>query len=595
MASERIGEPVVASADHIPLEATVPSSNDVDRVQRAKERFLSVPDSDTQVNPALLESWRRSKVALGMPGNLSRVPIVDESALDGPLLDVFQAPLARVADDLSGTGFGVLLADARGRILQRWSHDRAAVNHLDTLGTVRGAVLAEDVVGTNGVGTVAATGRSFQVSGPEHFAEFYERAVCTGAPVRHPLSRKLLGVVTISSEISEQGSLLKALVNSVAAQLEQQLLDVEAPAARRLYAEFVRASQRRGGPVLAFGPQGLVIQSRRASRLSSSDLALIEQSCQGKRGPGRLVVELSAGTAEAQVTPLEDSSGFLVTLSPARQASGTAIGPARSQLIGRASEWLEVAHDVARHRGSKRPLLIVGEAGTGKTSLAAGLPWTGRTDATSFVVDAAERHLLGNRRWLQKVSARLETAAPLVVRGTETLDQGCLDALRSLVDTNERRSMVMFTMTTDQHEQAGQLAGRLGVDSVWVPPLRDRAVDIPLLWRHFAGLLSPGAGLEPRPEAAELLKAHAWPGNVKELRSVIERMALTGKRGAVHPTDLPEQIRSVRPLSMIERAELEAIRRALQEADGNRSRAAEILGLSRATIYRKMRAYRVSA
>jgi len=54
-------------------------------------------------------------------------------------------------------------------------------------------------------------------------------------------------------------------------------------------------------------------------------------------------------------------------------------------------------------------------------------------------------------------------------------------------------------------------------------------------------------------------------------------------------------IRSVRPLSMIERAELEAIRRALQEADGNRSRAAEILGLSRATIYRKMRAYRVSA
>jgi transcriptional regulator of acetoin/glycerol metabolism len=170
IASERIGEPVVASADHIPLEATVPSSNDVDRVQRAKERFLSVPDSDTQVNPALLESWRRSKVALGMPGNLNAVPIVDESALDGPLLDVFQAPLARVADDLSGTGFGVLLADARGRILQRWSHDRAAVNHLDTLGTVRGAVLAEDVVGTNGVGTVAATGRSFQVSGPEHFA-----------------------------------------------------------------------------------------------------------------------------------------------------------------------------------------------------------------------------------------------------------------------------------------------------------------------------------------------------------------------------------------------------------------------------------------
>lgn len=573
----------------------MPSSTDVDRMQRAKERFLSVPDSDTQVHPALLESWRRSKTALGMPEKLSTVPIVDESLLDGHLLDVFQAPLGRVADDLSGTGFGVLLADAEGRILQRWSHDRAAVDYLDNLGTVRGAVLAEDVVGTNGVGTVAATGRSFQVSGPEHFAEFYSRAVCTGAPVRHPLSRKLLAVVTISSGISEHGSLLKALVNSVTSQLEQHLLDVEAPAARRLYAEFVRASRREGGPVLAFGSQGLVIQSRRASRLSSSDLAVIEQGCQAIRGRGRLVVELSGGTAEALLTPLEDSAGVLVTLAPASQATTAAIGPARSQLIGRASEWLEVAHDVARHRGSKRSLLIAGEPGTGKTSLAAGLPWTGRTAATSFVVDAAERHLLGNRRWLQKISARLEAAAPLVVRGTEALDQGCLDALRSLVDTTERRSMVMLTMTTDQQAQATQLAARLGMDTVWVPPLRDRAVDVPLLWRHFAGLLSPGAGLEPRPETMELLKAHAWPGNVKELRGVIGRMTLTGKRGAVHPTDLPEHIRSVRPLTMIERAELAAIRRALQEADGNRSRAAEILGLSRATIYRKMRAYRLSA
>lgn len=573
----------------------MPSNSDADRVQRVKERFFAGPDSGTHLNPALLESWQRSKVALGTPANLSEVPIVDESVLDGYLLDVFQAPLARVADDLSDTGLGLLLADAQGRILQRWSPDRAAANHLDSLGTVRGAVLAEDVVGTNGVGTVAATGRSFQVSGPEHFADFYSDAICTGAPVRHPVSRKLLAVITISSEVSEGGSLLKALVNSVSAQLEQQLLDVETPAARRLYVEFVRASQLQGGPVLAFGPQGLVIQSRRASRLSSGDLALVEQSCGAMRGSGQLVVELSGGTAEMQVTQLEDSSGYLVTLAPARQTASPAIGPARSQLVGRSSEWLAVTQRVAGHRGSKRPLLISGEAGTGKASLAVGLPWPGRTDATAFVIDAAERHLLGNRRWLQKMAARLEAAAPLVVRGIETLDQGCLDAVRSLVDRNERRGTVMLTMTTDQHEQAEQFAVRLGIDSVWVPPLRERAVDIPLFWRYFVGLLSPGAGLEPRPEAAELLRAHAWPGNVKELRSVIEQMTLACKRGAVHPVDLPEHIRSARPLSMIERAELEAIRRALQEANGNRSRAAAILGLSRATIYRKMRTYRLIA
>ena len=573
----------------------MPSVSDADRVQRVKERFFTVEDTESAMNPALLASWHRSKVALGAPGNLSAVPIVDESVLDGHMLDVFQAPLARVADDLSDTGLGLLLADAQGRILQRWSHDRAAVNHLDSLGTVRGAVLAEDAVGTNGVGTVAATGRSFQVSGQEHFADFYSNAVCSGAPVRHPVSGKLLAVITVSSKISEGGSLLKALVNAVSARMEQQLLDVETPAARRLYVEFVRASQSQDGPVLAFGPQGLVIQSRKASRLSSGDLALVEQGCSAMRESGRLSVEFSEGTAEMQVTRLEGASGYLVTLAPAKKASSTAMGQARSQLVGRSAEWLAVTQVVARHRGSRRPLLIAGEAGTGKTSLAIGLPWPGRTDATSFVVDAAERHLLGNRRWLQKIATRIEAGAPLVVRGIETLDQGCLDALRSLAERTESRSTVLLTMTTAQCEQAEQLAVRLGVDSVWVPPLRDRAVDIPLLWRHFVALFSPGAGLDPRPEAAELLRAHTWQGNVKELRAIIEQMALAGKRGAVHPADLPEHIRSARPLSMIERAELEAIRRALQEADGNRSRAAEILGLSRATIYRKMRTYRLSA
>jgi transcriptional regulator of acetoin/glycerol metabolism len=577
------------------LESSVPSVSDADRVQRVKERFFTVEDTESAMNPALLESWHRSKLALGTPGNLSVVPIVDEAVLDGHMLDVFQAPLARVADDLSDTGLGLLLADAQGRILQRWSHDRAVANHLDRLGTVRGAVLAEDAVGTNGVGTVAATGRSFQVSGQEHFADFYSDAICSGAPVRHPVSGKLLAVITVSSKISEGGSMLKALVNSVSAQLEQQLLDVESPAARRLYLEFVRASQSQDGPVLAFGPQGLVIQSRKASRLSSSDLALVEQGCNAMRESGRLSVEFSEGTAEMQVTRLEGASGYLVTLAPARKASSTAIGPARSQLAGRSAQWLAVTQVVARHRGSRRPLLIAGEAGTGKTSLAIGLPWPGRTDATSFVIDAAERHLLGNRRWLQKIATRIEAGAPLVVRGIEALDQACLDAIRSLADRTESRSTVLLTMTTARCEQAEQLAVRLGVDSVWVPPLRDRAVDIPLLWRHFVAIFSPGAGLEPSPEAADLLRAHTWQGNVKELRAIIEQMALAGKRGAVHPADLPEHIRSARPLSMIERAELEAIRRALHEADGNRSRAAEILGLSRATIYRKMRTYRLTA
>ncbi|MBN9181250.1 MAG: transcriptional regulator, partial [Microbacterium sp.] len=94
---------------------------------------------------------------------------------------------------------------------------------------------------------------------------------------------------------------------------------------------------------------------------------------------------------------------------------------------------------------------------------------------------------------------------------------------------------------------------------------------------------------------ASLLRGYSWPRNLKELRGVVEQMSIAGKRGPVLPGDLPDDMQGSRTLSMIERAELDAIRRALAEADGNRSKAAEILGLSRATVYRKMKAYRLTA
>jgi transcriptional regulator of acetoin/glycerol metabolism len=88
--------------------------------------------------------------------------------------------------------------------------------------------------------------------------------------------------------------------------------------------------------------------------------------------------------------------------------------------------------------------------------------------------------------------------------------------------------------------------------------------------------------------------SYSWPGNVKELRRLISQLASSGKTGSVLPSDLPAAMQSSKTLSMIERVELEAIRKALQEAKGNRVKAADILGVSRATVYRKMKAYRIS-
>lgn len=566
-------------------------------IDQAKSQVLSADPALAGLRPDLVTSWQRSKQALGSPDRIRDVPQVGLDLLDSHLLEMLQAPLARFADELDGTGLGLLLADSEGRILQRWAHDHTAAAHLDRLGTVRGAVLSEEAVGTNGVGTVAATGRSVQITGNEHFAEFYSSAVCTGSPVRHPVTGRLLAVVTLSSRITERAELLRPLTHSLATQLGQHVMEAERPSARTMLAAFLSASRVQSGPVVAFGPDGLMMQSQRAARLSNADVAMLQRLCAESTRSGRLTVELTGGHADIQLTHLDDGAGAVaVVVESQRSPSTTALGPLRPPLAGRSPEWLGVAQLVNRHRESRTPLLIAGEPGTGKTSLALGLPHrSGAASRHATVLDAAERHVLGSRRWLQRLSERLDSGAALIVHGIETLDLASTSGMKSLLDSASGRGAVLLTMSAEARTDAETVGTKLGYPVAWVPALRDRPGDIGPLWRALADHASATAHLEPSVEALAALEAHAWPGNLVELRNLIEQLVLSGRRGAIGVTDLPTSVRGTKSLSMIERAELEAIRRALREAGGNRSRAAEILGLSRATVYRKMKTYRLTA
>jgi DNA-binding NtrC family response regulator len=147
---------------------------------------------------------------------------------------------------------------------------------------------------------------------------------------------------------------------------------------------------------------------------------------------------------------------------------------------------------------------------------------------------------------------------------------------------------------------------RINVLQLAVPPLRERTADIPLLAESF---LTTIARREEQPEkqltpaAAATLVVYPWPGNVRELQNVIERVAIFTDGSQIDVGDLPDHIRGSAPLSAIHQRigqeltlgelEREHILGVLQRMDGNRSRAAEVLGVPRRTLYRRLEEYGV--
>ena len=145
---------------------------------------------------------------------------------------------------------------------------------------------------------------------------------------------------------------------------------------------------------------------------------------------------------------------------------------------------------------------------------------------------------------------------------------------------------------------------RLNVIPFHVPPLRERKEDIPALAAYFLEEFARAYGRRPKdltPQAAEALQTHHWPGNVRELRNLIERIVILNPQTRIDARHIPLQIARKtghdRPAERYgslqdvrEAAEREYILKKLEESNGNVSRTAELLGLERSNLYRKMRA-----
>jgi two-component system nitrogen regulation response regulator GlnG len=321
-------------------------------------------------------------------------------------------------------------------------------------------------------------------------------------------------------------------------------------------------------------------------------------------------------------------------LRPRRHRAGAARSGPESMIIGSHPRIVEVYKAVARVGPLPVPVLIRGETGTGKELVARALHRYGANPSGPFIaVNCAaiapgllESELFGHRRGAFTGADRDHRGALVAsAEGTVFLDEVAelppslqVKLLRFLQEgevwpvgaDGPVTVRTRVVAATHRDLRAAVRAGearedfyyRLAAYEIEIPPLRERASDIPLLVDHFRRRIQAELALGelsgPSDATLNLLARHRWPGNVRELEHLVQRAAIDlgtlaedqGVAGllqtlsADHPPDPAPAIGSDLSLEELERLHIEAV---LRRCGGNRTRAAEILGIERKSLYRK--------
>lgn len=316
--------------------------------------------------------------------------------------------------------------------------------------------------------------------------------------------------------------------------------------------------------------------------------------------------------------PLERSDAKVVS------SRSTAADRRPVELIGESAVMQDVVSTIKRVAANDSTVLIIGESGTGKELVARVLHGESRRRAARFLPincgaipeTMLETELFGHQQGAFTGAVRdkrglLEEAdggvlfldeigdMPLAmqVRLLRFLEEG---EVRRVGSTHGRRVNVRIVSATHRDLAAEVVAGRFRLDlfyrvnvvTIVLPPLRERPSDIPGLAAHFLRRLGPVLNPHVRgfcPEALATLAGHTWPGNVRELEHVVERALNLATGEFIAPADLPRAVTERRPSPTIPMDEKSHLCDALERYRWNHTRTAAFLGISRTTLWRKMR------
>jgi transcriptional regulator of acetoin/glycerol metabolism len=586
----------------------------------------------------------------------------DTNQLARPILDEFGARLASTQQVLT-------FFDAAGWMLSIGGNP-GTIERLAEINFCPGANWHEDSTGTNGPGLAFADKRPQEVFASEHFVEAWQGWTCAAAPVLGPGTTDLLGVVDITGPWSAGDVQGLVAARAIAMAIEERVRASEVVRTQVLEYAF-RAAPGNCDGLFAIDRHGRAIAANDAARrrLSIEGLEipasvqglLVSRLHQGLAPLPDLAVDWPGGPTNVRlvVSPVRYGQGPIGALvrvvaaeSPkTRGAAKAPASPARmavarytfDHVLGKAESILRATALARMAARNDLPVVLTGESGTGKEMIAQAIHLASERSAGPFIavncgsIPAAllEAELFGYEAGTFTGARREGNAGKFeeACGGTLFLDEvGELSpqAQTALLRVLQEHEVVRLGGSTPRRldgrviaasnksltdeTRAGRFRSdlffRLNVLSIVAPPLRERRSDVPLLAQAFlreaeGEVRKPG--LRFTDEALRALSLFDWPGNIRELRNVVMRVASMATENGIDVADLPEEVRAavtpglgparvpeeeqapIPPLSRrsatVDR-DREGLLRALQASGGNVAHTAAALNVSRMTLYR---------
>ncbi|MCW8102573.1 sigma-54-dependent Fis family transcriptional regulator [Streptomyces tauricus] len=591
-------------------------------IARARLKFLESAELPAAIVPeGIRNSWQRSKY-LGICTDEVVVPYQPDYDRESRLVRAATPVLDRLERALAGSDACVIVTDRKGWVRDRRVGEKRLSAHLDRVHLAPGFNYAEQFVGTNGIGVALEERRPNVVLGTEHFNERLQDVSCAAAPIRNTVTGRVEGAMNLTCWSGPARTFMAALVQEAAADIERVMYEFSSSQQRALLEAFQQVTHYGDRPVLCLGQDLVLANSAASARLTGDDHRLLHEAAAelGHAPRTRKQVQLTGGETVLvrcrQVDSSAGAAGYLLELAftehpsdEARthtRAGSRALSRSRDEqdasrpwplpgLAGTDPAWNTVSRTVSRCARERTPLLLQGETGTGKSALVhATHALTGAASAP-VILDAMDPRTAAPTADLS-ADLRAAPAGPghaLVLRNVDAVPSEQGPAVARALDAAATQG-TWIVGTLHRAQGVPEPLRHCFVEAAAVPALRHRLADLPALVDCL--LRRVGDGVECAPEVLPLLRRHDWPGNVRQLNFALREAAAGRRTYRIELRDLPPSLHSAgnRSLSAWEASERDTLVQALLEVDGNKLLAAQRLGISRTTIYRKMRTYGIT-